>query len=806
MLLIDIYATSSSAPPRTPNTVMSTTSLYACFNPACDKVFTVHGHLLSHCRQATTCSWWLEHAKEVRAGKQREGPVIVPGSIHDMTAAHFAADEEDEDDAMDQQQTPVSTSFQGQDVPMDEPAASSSAGDQDVSMEPPADDDEEAEDAARERLLADWIDKQAENDELFNIAQPDLAIGQPGPGPTTLHARLGRMVGARARFFEGEGDEDGGRPDDIIEEHPTAGAVLSMSPQLYEHWDALFGTDRLPQKQQEGSSGAPDLERRLYHPFASQIDWEVAHWMVSEGIGHGSFNRLLKIKGVRECLGLSYKNTAGLHERVDAIPRRAGKWYDKHISFPDRPDEIFVLRHRDIIECIRSLWGDPELSEHIVYKPKKIFQQDPDGNDNKGSRLYNEMWTGEWWWFIQDRLPAGHTLAPIILATDKTQLTQFSGSKQAYPIYLTLGNIPSSLRRKPSQQACILVGYLPIEKVGKTGLTQLNAASRPSRVFHAAMRHLLEPLIDAGKKGIEMTGGDGSVRLVHPILAAYVSDYPEQCLVTCSKSGTCPKCQCGANNLDSNQTFPVRTQKTTLDAMADAKASSSSQQSYYDACMARDINGYVTQPFWEDLPFTDIHLAETPDILHQVYQGVVAHLVDWCQVLATEKELDRRIRRLPPALGLRHFKNGLAGISQLSGSERKDIGKILLGCIVNLLPTAAVTAVRAILDFIYLAQYTTHDDATLSYMEDALNLWDKNKDIFIRTGIRDDLNIPKFHSLRHYMRSIRLFGVTNNFNTELFERLHIEFAKKGWRASNHRDEFPQMTQWVTRQENIHSFK
>ncbi|KAF9010890.1 hypothetical protein BDZ89DRAFT_1143453 [Hymenopellis radicata] len=40
----------------------------------------------------------------------------------------------------------------------------------------------------------------------------------------------------------------------------------------------------------------------------------------------------------------------------------------------------------------------------------------------------------------------------------------------------------------------------------------------------------------------------------------------------------------------------------------------------------------------------------------------------------------------------------------------------------------------------------------------------------------------------------------------MFERLHIDFAKKGWRASNKRDEFPQMTQWVVRKENVHSFE
>ncbi|KIY60563.1 hypothetical protein CYLTODRAFT_314897, partial [Cylindrobasidium torrendii FP15055 ss-10] len=154
------------------------------------------------------------------------------------------------------------------------------------------------------------------------------------------------------------------------------------------------------------------------------------------------------------------------------------------------------------------------------------------------------MWTGQWWWFVQDKLPKGHTLAPVIIATDKTQLTQFSGSKQAYPVYLTLGNIPNRLRRKPSEQACILVGYLPIEKAAKPGLSKRGFSGRQQRIFHAAMGHLLAPLVDAGKNGVEMTGGDGQVRIVHPILAAYVADYPEQCLVTCSKSGTCPKCTC----------------------------------------------------------------------------------------------------------------------------------------------------------------------------------------------------------------------------------------------------------------------
>ena len=403
-------------------------------------------------------------------------------------------------------------------------------------------------------------------------------------------------------------------------------------------------------------------------------------------------------------------------------------------------------------------------------------------------------------------LPETHTLGALIVSTDKTQLTQFSGSKQAYPIYLTLGNIPNRLRRKPSEQACILLGYLPVEKVTRGTLSKVEVSARYRRLFHAAMTVLFEPLKEAGIKGVEMTSGDGVVRIVHPVLAAYVADYPEQCLVTCSKYGTCPKCMAGATNLDDDTKFPRRTHKTTMDAMASSSESTSSCTAYLKACNAKNVNGTVLKPFWDGLPYTNIHLSQTPDVLHQLYQGVLKHLLEWCQTLMTEQELDRRIRCLPLAIGVRHFKNGISALSQISGSERKNMGKILLGCIVDELDSRAVTACRVILDFKHVAQYPTHDNITLGYMDTALDTWRQNKSYFIDVGIRTDFNIPKFHSLTHYVEMIRLFGTTNNYNTEMFEHLHIDFSKKGWRASNQRDEFPQMTEWVTRKENVHGFE
>ena len=214
-------------------------------------------------------------------------------------------------------------------------------------------------------------------------------------------------------------------------------------------------------------------------------------------------------------------------------------------------------------------------------------------------------------YIIKKKVLEGATIAPLILSSDKTQLMQFQGDKKG------MASLPYDwelLWRQPSAHATILVGYLPIAKLDyhSEATCSLNGY------------HLLSPLYELNLWSLNQGWGTGCQYLLcwwfclsgFPILAAYVVDYPEQCLVACCMDNWCPCCVVKPPNCGSPAESLFQDVKTTLETLT------KHQQGRDPPKFKNEGLHAIYQLFWAKLPHCDIFSSITPNLLHQLHKGV----------------------------------------------------------------------------------------------------------------------------------------------------------------------------------------
>ncbi|KAJ7768780.1 hypothetical protein B0H14DRAFT_2539331 [Mycena olivaceomarginata] len=105
--------------------------------------------------------------------------------------------------------------------------------------------------------------------------------------------------------------------------------------------------------------------RLRWAPFKSRTDWAVARWAKLRGSTSTAFSDLLAIEGLPEALGLSYRTTLKLNQIIDnSLPRPRPRFQREEIVVAG---EAFDVYFRDIIQCIRALYGDPEFADCLIF-------------------------------------------------------------------------------------------------------------------------------------------------------------------------------------------------------------------------------------------------------------------------------------------------------------------------------------------------------------------------------------------------------------------------------------------------------
>ena len=103
-----------------------------------------------------------------------------------------------------------------------------------------------------------------------------------------------------------------------------------------------------------------------------------------------------------------------------------------------------------------------------------------------------------------------------------------------------------------------------------------------------------------------------------------------------------------------------------------------------------------------------------------------------------------------------------------------------------------IRALRAFLDFCYLARCDILNTQSLIAMQDALDRFHQYREIFLSSGVCPSFNLPRQHSLKHFIQMIWAFGAPNRLCSSITESKHIKAVKKPYRRSSHYEALGQM--------------
>jgi hypothetical protein len=388
-----------------------------------------------------------------------------------------------------------------------------------------------------------------------------------------------------------------------------------------------------------------------------------------------------------------------------------------------------------------------------------------------------------------------------------------TGGRSGYPLLISLANIAMDFRNKASNNSFLLLALLPIPKFiqcKKKVCGMLDA-----RLYHHCLNIVLAPLKVAARLGIMLSDPVGDLRWCFTPLASFIVDTPEAQLISCVGGKTSPLTMANYQQFGDDFQHPPRTGAITLNMINQIHGEATALESlekYEKTAKTYRLNG-VQLPFWRDWPLSsDPSIFLTSEPLHHWHKQFWDHDVKWCTHVLGAAEIDFRFSLLHNRSGYRHFKGGISQLKQVTGREQRDIQRYIIVVIADAVPPRFLVAIRALLDFRYIAQSPAVDENTCGQISSALALFHQHKDAILNAGARrgkkapiDNWQIPKLELLQSVASNTRLNGAACQWSADFTEHAHIDLVKDPARSGNNHRYESQICRYLDRLEKVRNF-
>ncbi|KEP45810.1 hypothetical protein V565_239550 [Rhizoctonia solani 123E] len=562
----------------------------------------------------------------------------------------------------------------------------------------------------------------------------------------------------------------------------------------------------------------PSTPAPPWYPFASLDDFEQASLLILQGATDPHITAQLKLNARR--MGIEGRTVMGVpqsaHELHKLLELRASNEslnFEFHdIVSPEFQGKSFKYRvhFRSLWDAVRDLVTDPDLKDHFVYMPEQRFVRST--LSGKVVQAIEEPYHSRGWWNAQLRIGSNGCILYIQLYVDATHLT-LSGGAKVWPVYLWLGNLPSSIRKRQGKGGAVLVGYLPV-------------VSYLVYVYHESLKCILQSVENVSRYGKVVRCSDGAIRRVYPLVASISADYEELMKILSllgHQSGfPCPICLVPRDEQGdlSGTSWEPRTYEGTREVLnraslakkpAEAKAIRQEQSlRQTEVC----LTAAIIHHYWEinqakpkssllilmGSEYSVYDAVAIVDPLHQLELGVFGrHMWPKLISLLNRKQcatLDQRFVNIPRYPDLDHFNNGVTSLQHIEGNEYGTILRMLAPLIEDLLPSKhnkiVLKTLRTLACIHLLSKLTTHTKETLEMLDEKIVELGEHWEIFSsqfqnkenESDVTVSARFPKLHALAHYVDIIQNKGTSDNYETGLGERQHPQ-SKTDYDRTNH---------------------